>query len=262
MSTAPRIHPTAVVDPAARLGEGVTVDPQVVIEADVEVGAGSRVRSGSVLLAGSRVGTGCRIGPCAVIGGEPLDRAFGGEASVVRLGDGVEVREFATVHRATGEGAETTVERGALLMCYVHVAHNCRVGEGAVITNSSQLGGHSSVGEFAVLGGGALVHQFVRIGAHAMLGGASGANRDVLPFAMAVGKPARHLRLNRVGLQRRGFEGERYRTLERALRACRRGERATLEALAADSDDVSALLAFIDGSRRGVSGFGLRGWDS
>lgn len=250
-----RVHPSAVVDAAAELADDVVVGPHVVIEGDVIVGAGTILGPGTVLLQGSRVGSDCRLGPYAAVGGLPMDRAFGGERSFAVLEDGVELRDFATVHRATGAGAETRIGAGALVMSYAHVSHNVRVGAGAVLTNAAQLGGHAEVGPHAVLGAGAMVHQFARVGTYAMLGGASGANRDVLPFTMARGNLARHYRLNAVGLRRHGFSGERYGALERAVRALRRHDEATFVALAEAWPDVAVIRDFRAASRRGTLGF-------
>jgi UDP-N-acetylglucosamine acyltransferase len=250
-----RVHPSAYVHPDARLAPDVVLGPGVVVEADVEVGTGSEVLAGTVLHGGSRVGARCRLGPYAVVGGVPMDSHFDGEASLAVLGDDVTLREFATVHRATGAGARTTVGTGSLLMSYVHVSHNCTVGRGCVLTTAVQLGGHSQIGDHAVLGSGALIHQFCRIGEYAMFGAASAANMDVLPFTMARGNPARHYRLNRVGLLRHGIDGERYRALEQAVRALRQRDRARLDELARTSADVRRLLEFADASERGVARF-------
>lgn len=249
------VHPSAVVHPGAQLAEGVTVGPFVVLEAGVQVGAGTRVETGSVLHTGSRVGAGCRIGPYAVVGGEPMDTAFRGEPSFVVLEDGVVLREFATVHRASGEGNETRVGAATLVMSYAHVSHNAQVGRNCVLTTQVQLGGHTQVGDYAVLGSAAILHQGCRVGAHAMFGAGSGSNRDILPYSMARGNPARHYRLNRVGLQRRGISGERYRYLEGAIRAVRRRDWALLERLAEGSEDVRELLEFKMSSKRGLCAF-------
>lgn len=260
-SVHPSIASGAVVHPDARLADGVVVEHGVVIEADVEVGAGTRLLVGSVLHTGARVGKNCRVGPYAVVGGTPMDNRFRGEPSTAVLEDDVVVREFATVHRATGEGEETRVGSGTLVMCYAHVSHNTRVGAGCVLTTAVQLGGHAQVGDHAVLGSAALVHQFGRVGAYAMLGAASAANTDVLPFSMARGDPVRHFRLNTVGLKRNGFDAERYRALERALRLLRRRDLDTLETMARDNEDALTLLTFVRTSQRGVARFVTSGRD-
>lgn len=245
----------AYVAAGAALGAGVTVGPGVVVEGGVRVGAGTRLLAGTVLHSGVEVGARCAVGPYAVLGGEPMDTAFRGEESRVLIEDDVTIREFVTVHRATGEGEVTRVGAGTLLMSYVHVSHNTVVGRRCVLTTCVQLGGHSVVGDRANLGSNSLLHQFCRVGAYAMFGAASAANQDVLPFAMARGNPARHYRLNTVGLRRAGFDGERYRHLEDALRALRRRDTAALEELATVSRDAAELLEFVRTSRRGVLKF-------
>lgn len=249
------IHKSAVIDAAARLAEDVRVGPNVVIEDDVVVGAGAVLHAGTVLHAGSRVGAGCRLGPYAVLGGEPMDTNFKGERSFAVLEDDVELREFATIHRATGEAAETRVGAGTLVMCYAHVSHNVRVGREVVLTTNVQLGGHCEVGNYAFLGSGAMLHQFCRVGHYAMYGAGSASNQDILPFATARGNPARHLRLNKVGLKRCGITSERYSLIERSIRALRRKDENLLEELAGQSEDVKGLLEFIEKSKRGICKF-------
>lgn len=249
------MHPSAVVDPRAELAEDVEVGPLVVIEAGVSVGARTRLLTGTVLMDGSRVGADCTLGPYASIGGLPMDTSFRGERSFVELGDRVQVRDFASIHRATGENEVTRVGRGSLLMTYVHVSHNATVGEHAVLTSAAQLGGHSSVGDQAVLGAGASLHQFVRVGRQAMVGAMSGLNRDALPFSLVHGIFAEHYSLNRVGLKRSGLSSDRYRDLERAFRLLRRRDRAGFDELAEQSADAALLRDFIRSSRRGIAAF-------
>ncbi|ADI13451.1 acyl-(acyl-carrier-protein)--UDP-N-acetylglucosamine O-acyltransferase [Truepera radiovictrix DSM 17093] len=251
----PEVHPSAVVHDGATLGPGCRVGPFVVVEADVTVGAQSVLEAGTVLQRGSRVGARCRLGPYATVGGEPMDTKFRGEPSYAVLEDEVVLREFASVHRASGEGQATRVGRKTLVMAYAHVSHNVQVGQGCVLTTQVQLGGHSEVGDFAVLGSAALLHQGCRVGAYAMYGAGSAANQDILPYSMARGNPARHYRLNRVGLTRHGVTGERYRALERAVRAFRRRDWALLEALALESAEVRTMLDFRARSKRGLCGF-------
>lgn len=243
------------MDPAADLGDGVVVEPGAVIEAGVRVGNGSHVRVGSVLHGGTVVGERAMIGPYAVVGGDPMDTGFRGEPSAVEIGDDVTLREFVTVHRASGEGASTRVGAGSLVMCGAHVSHNCLVGERCVLTTYVQLGGHSEVGDDAVLGANAMVHQYCRVGRGAMLGAASGINQDVLPFMMAHGAPGRHYRLNRVGLLRRATPAATYAALERAVRALRRRDLEQLALLALEHDAVAEMEAFRAASRRGIARF-------
>lgn len=249
------MHPSAVVAAGARLAQGVRVGPMAVVEDDVDVGRDTVLGPGTVLLTGTRVGARCTLGPYAVLGGLPMDRDFAGERSHVVVEDDVEIRDFATIHRATGEGAETRIGAGSVVMSYAHVSHNARVGRGVVLTTTTQLGGHVRVGDHATLGSGVMVHQFVRVGELAMVGATSGTNRDLLPFTLARGNLARHYRLNRVGLLRRGIDGERYDALERALRAMRRGDEEALAALAATSPEAERLVTFRAESRRGVARF-------
>jgi len=259
VSAEPHVHPHAVVDPNAVLGPGVAVGPFVVVERDVEVGANAVLLPGTILLPGTRVGADARIGPHAVIGGTPMDARFRGEPSGVDIGARTVLREHVTVHRATGEGERTTIGEDALLMVGVHVSHNGRVGHRVVLTNVVQLGGHVEIGDDAVLGAGASLHQFVRVGRGAMLGAVSGFNQDVLPFSLARGNPARHYRLNAVGLRRRGVTGDRYRALEHALRAIRRRDHGTLEELASAWPEVAEMREFMAASRRGTLRFVTEG---
>lgn len=248
-----RAHPSAIVDPQAVIAAGAELGPNTVVEASVTVGPGTRLLAGTVLQAGTTVGADCVIGPYAVLGSLPMDTEFKGEDSFVMIGDRVQIRDFATVHRATGEGAATRVGDDTQVMTYVHVSHNVQVGRSVVLTSGSQLGGHSIVGDRAVLGAGASLHQFVRIGELAMIGAMSGLNRDALPFSLVHGVFGEHYGLNRVGLKRNGIAGERYRSIERAYRALRRGDRELFAELASQSPDVAVMKEFIASSRRGIS---------
>lgn len=252
---APQVHPTAVVADDAALHDGVVVGPFAVVEDGVAIEAGARLEVGAVVRRGTVVGAGARLGPYAVIGSLPMDTNFRGEASGVRIGAGADLREYVTVHRATGEGATTVVGPRALVMTGAHVSHNAVVGADAVLTAQVQLAGHVEVGDGAVLGAGVMVHQWTRIGRLAMVGATSALNADVLPFAMARGNPARHFRLNAIGLRRRGVPTEARNALQDALRCLRRRDAAGLAALADAWPDVAELTAFVAASRRGVARF-------
>lgn len=253
--TAPQVANGAHVAPGAQLAPGVRVGFGVVIEDDVEVGAGTQLLPGTVLHTGSRVGANCRLGPYAVVGGLPMDARFKGEPSHAVLEDDVVLREFATVHRATGEGAETRVGAGTLVMTYSHVSHNVVVGHKCILTTTVQLGGHVQVGHHAIIGAGTMMHQFGRVGAYAMFGAASAANQDILPFMLASGEPALHYRLNKVGLNRNGIDGQRYRELERCFRLLRAKDMDGLAHLAQCNDDAKLLHEFVLTSKRGISRF-------
>lgn len=251
----PLVHRSADVDPGAELEDDVVVEAGVVIEAGVHVARGARVRVGSVLHERSVVGPGGSVGPYAVVGGAPMDTAYRGEPTRVVLGVGVVLREFVSVHRATGEGNETCIGAQTLVMSGAHVSHNCRVGDRCVLTTYVQLGGHVEVGDDAVLGANAMLHQYCRVGRGAMFGAASATNQDVLPYLMARGNPARHYRLNRVGLQRRGMDAGHYTALEHAVRALRRRDEERFAALAEQHEVVAELARFRAASRRGVMRF-------
>jgi UDP-N-acetylglucosamine acyltransferase len=253
--TAFMIHPTAVIHPDAQIAENVTVHPFVVIEADVAIGEGTELGAGTVLLSGSRLGKNCRLSPHVVVGGTPMDTKFKGERSFAVIEDNVELREFVTVHRATGEGAETRVGESSLIMCNTHISHNVKIGRECTLTTTVQLGGHCQLGDYVVIGSGSMMHQYCRIGDYAMFGAGSGTNQDILPFSMARGNVAQHFRLNKVGLERRGITGERYKILEKAIRAFRRRDWTLLEELATQSEDVKTMLEFKHSSKRGLCSF-------
>lgn len=250
-----RVHSSAVVASGAQLAESVVVGPNAVIEDDVVVEEGSIIAAGSVLHEGTRVGRHCELGPYAIVAGKPMDTSYKGERSFVVLEDDVVLREFVTVHKATGEGAETRIGKGSLVMTYAHITHNCKVGKHCVLVTSVQLGGHCEVGDYAFMGSLAVLHQFCRVGAYAMYGAASATNQDVLPFSMARGNPCKHLRLNKVGLERRGITGERYKLLEKAIRGFRRKDKELLAELAEQSQDVKTMLEFQSSSTRGLCRF-------
>ncbi|MBI4391701.1 MAG: acyl-ACP--UDP-N-acetylglucosamine O-acyltransferase, partial [candidate division NC10 bacterium] len=169
------IHPTAIVAPTARLGAGVTIAPYAIIGDSVTLGDGTSVGAHAVVEGGAQVGKNCRIFSHAVVGSEPQDLKYRGEKSLLVVGDGTVIREFATLNRATsGGGGKTVVGKNCLIMAYGHVAHDCHLGDGVILANAATLGGHVVIEEHAIVGGLTGVHQFCRIGAHAIIGGCSG----------------------------------------------------------------------------------------
>lgn len=251
----PRVHPSALIAATAELSDGVVVGPFAVVEDGVAIGPGAVVEVGAVLRRGTTVGAAARVGPYAVLGSPPMDARFRGEASGVAVGDRSDLREHVTVHRATGEGACTRIGADVLVMSGAHVSHNAVIGDGAVLTTQVQLGGHVEIGAGAVLGAGVMMHQWTRVGRWAMVGATSASNTDLLPFALSRGNPARHYRLNAVGLRRRGVPPETTSALQNALRCLRRRDREGLMELAATSPEVAELVAFVAASQRGIARF-------
>lgn len=254
------IHPTAIVAPTARLGAGVTIGPYSTIGDHVALGDGTTVGGHVVIEGGAQVGRNCRIFSHAVLGSEPQDLKFRGEKSMLIVGDGTVIREFATLNRATsGGGGKTVVGRGCLIMAYAHVAHDCHLGEGVILANAATLGGHVVIEEHAIVGGLTGVHQFCRIGAHAIIGGCSGIILDIPPYVKAQGNRARLFGLNTVGLKRRNFPPETIRSLKQAYRLLFLSGLTTTQALERIASELPAcaeiqhLVHFIKTSDRGIT---------
>ncbi|HYG88248.1 MAG TPA: acyl-ACP--UDP-N-acetylglucosamine O-acyltransferase [Azospirillum sp.] len=213
------IHPSAVVDPAAKIGEGVSIGPFCVVGANVELGDRVRLHSHVVVEGRTRIGEGTEIFPFASIGHAPQDLKFHGETSELIVGKFNKIREHVTMNPGTeGGGMLTQVGDHCLFMMSSHVAHDCIVGNHVILANNATLGGHVHLGDYAILGGLSAVHQFVRIGAHAMIGGMSGVENDVIPYGLVMGERARLAGLNLVGLERRGFPKEQVRSLRAAYK--------------------------------------------
>uniref|UniRef100_A0A7C5AN13 Acyl-[acyl-carrier-protein]--UDP-N-acetylglucosamine O-acyltransferase n=1 Tax=Desulfobacca acetoxidans TaxID=60893 RepID=A0A7C5AN13_9BACT len=254
-----RIHPTAIVDPAAELAEGVSVGPYSIIHGRVQVGPDTEIGSHVVIKDYTTIGARCRIFQFAVVGEIPQDLKFKGEVSHLVIGDDNTIREFATLHRGTaGGGGITRVGDGNLLMAYTHVAHDCLIGNYVIMSNAATLGGHIVVEDRAILGGFAAVHQFSRIGRHAFIGGASAVPRDVPPYTMAVGNRAKLVGLNLVGLKRAGFSEATIQALRQAYDLLFTSGLALKEAMARvraevpPLPEIKHLLEFVENSERGL----------
>jgi UDP-N-acetylglucosamine acyltransferase len=196
------VHPTSVIAPEAKLHPTVQVGPFAVIGPNVEIGENTIIGAGCNIDGHTTIGANNVIGPSAVIGAPPQDLKFKGEKSYVKIGDGNHIREFATIHLAEGEECSTIIGNENLLMAYVHIAHNCKVGSNTIMSNCTTLAGHVEVGDRAVLGGFTGVHQFCKVGSMVMVGGMSKITKDVPPFIKIDGNPARVIGLNAVGLKR------------------------------------------------------------
>ncbi len=255
---ASEIHPSAQIDPGARIGADVRIGAFTVIGADVEIGDGTWIGSHCSVTGTTRIGRDNRIVGHAAIGGDPQDKKYHGEHTTLEIGDRNTIREFVTINRGTGDGGSITrVGDDNWLLAYVHVAHDCIVGNGCVFSNNATLAGHVVVGDQVILSGFAGVHQFCRIGAHAFIGMGAFVNGDVPPFLMvAQEKYARARGINSEGLKRRGFDATRIAAIKRAYRALYMGEtkldeaKVELAEIAAGSEDVRAFLDFIERGER------------
>jgi len=253
------IHPTAIVDEAVQLADGVTVGPYSLIQGRVTIGPGTTIGPHVVIKDFTTIGARCRIFQFAVLGEIPQDLKFRGEESQLIIGDDNTIREFATMHRGTaGGGGVTRIGRGNLFMAYTHVAHDCQVGDGVIMSNAATLGGHITVEDHAILGGLSAVHQFCRIGTHAFIGGCSAVHRDVPPYTMAVGNRAKLVGLNLVGLKRAGFPDATVQSLKRAYELLFLSELNQKEALKMirqefpQVPEIQNLLRFLKNTERGL----------
>ncbi len=253
-----RIHSSAVVDPAARLGADVEIGAFTLVGAGVEIGDGTRIGPHCSLHGPTRIGRDNRIIGHAAIGGEPQDKKYRGERVELEIGDRNLIREFVTINRGTGDGGGITrVGHDNWLLAYTHIAHDCIVGDHCVFSNNATLAGHVEIGDHVILSGFAGIHQFCRIGAHAFIGMGALVNGDVPPFVMVAqegyGRPRG---INSEGLRRRGFDAERTAAIKRAYRTVYMSganlaeARERLAEMARDSEDVRAFLEFIERGER------------
>jgi len=252
------IHPTALVHPKAELGNNVSIGPYSIIGERVTIGDGCRIAS-SVLIEGeTTLGKDNRIFHGAAIGSVCQDLKYRGERSFVRIGDGNTIREFVTVNSATGHEQSTVIGCNVLLMAYVHIAHNCVIGNDVILANAVNLAGHVRVNDFASIGGVTPVHQFVEIGKYAFVGGGSRIPKDIPPFLRVAGNPARVAGLNTVGLTRRGFTAEQKAVIKKAyVILFRSGLNVTqavdrIRAELPQTGEVAMLIDFIRNSKRGI----------
>ncbi len=252
------IHPTAMVDAAAEVDPTATIGAGVIVGPRCVVGPGCVLQPRAVLEENVRLAANVTVGIGSVLGGAPQDLKFKGEETWVEIGEGTTIREYATINRGTAQSFRTTVGKGAFLMSYVHLAHDCHVGDGVIISNGTQLAGHVTVEDRAIISGLCAVHQFGKIGRHAFIGGMSRVAKDVPPYVKAVGNPVKLYGLNSVGLQRSGFAEETVSELKKAYRLFFRSDLNITQALAQAATElkplpeVQAFVAFVEASGRGV----------
>jgi UDP-N-acetylglucosamine acyltransferase len=252
------IHPTAIVHPNANIARGVDIGPYCLVGENVSIGKGTVLQAHVVINGWTSLGEDCEIYPFATIGASSQDRKYTGERAFTKIGSRTVLREYVSVQRATGEDAVTAVGDDCLLLAYVHIAHNCVLGNHVTMSNLAQLAGHVEVGDFVTIGGQAGVHQFTRIGRYAMVGGASKITKDVPPFFLIEGNPAEPYGLNSVGLRRAGFSAEERNEIKKFYKILYNPKLNVSQAVEemkaeASSDPGRELVAFLEApSQRGI----------
>ncbi|MCU4675732.1 acyl-ACP--UDP-N-acetylglucosamine O-acyltransferase [Catenovulum sp. 2E275] len=253
------IHPSAIIDPSAKLGNNVQVGPWTWIGADVEIGDGTVIGSHAVIKGPTQIGKNNRIFQFASIGEECQDKKYAGEPTRLVIGDNNVIRESVTIHRGTiQDNSLTQIGNNNLLMAYVHVAHDCIVGNDNILANNATLAGHVHVGDYAILGGFTGVHQFCKIGSYSFCGVGSVVVKDVLPYLMVAGQNAVPHGMNFEGLKRRGFSKEAILELRRAYKTIYRNgltladATAELKTVADKEPAIQLLVEFIEASERGI----------
>ncbi len=248
------IHPTAIIDPQAQLADGVKVGAYSVIGANVVIGAGTQIGSHTLIEGHTRIGIDNQIGHHLILGGIPQDKKYAGEPTELVIGDRNTIREFSSVHTGTvqDEGV-TRIGDDNWIMGYVHIAHDCQIGNQTILASNVQLAGHVHVQDWAIVGGMTGVHQFIKIGAHAMVGGGSALHKDVLPYVMISGNPSAAYGINSEGLKRRGYSPEQISAIKRAYKMVFRQDltieqaiEAMEQAMQEDAANASAMRLMSD----------------
>ncbi|MBP1658332.1 MAG: lpxA [Bacteroidetes bacterium] len=260
MST--QIDPRAVIGPKAVIGENVTIAPFAIVEDGAVIGDGTSIASHSLIACGARIGSSCVIHHGAVVGHAPQDLKYANEPTTCEIGDRTVVREFATLHRGTGETGRTVIGSDCFLMGYVHIAHDCIIGHHVIMSNAAMIAGHGEIQDYVIVGGVTPIHQFTRVGCHAMVGGGLRVSKDVPPYVLAGNDPLVFEGLNAIGLRRRGFSRETLDALDRMYALIYRSKLNVSQALAkitADAElmkvpEVGRCVEFIRGSSRGIIG--------
>ncbi|MCB1195700.1 acyl-ACP--UDP-N-acetylglucosamine O-acyltransferase [bacterium] len=253
------IHPTAIIGQSVTLGSNVSVGPYTVIEGEVSIGDNTVIMAHANIMGYTVIGKNCTVHMGVVLGNDPQDVAFTGERSYLHIGDNNTFREYCWIHRGTKPESATVIGNGNYFMGFSHAAHNCRIGNNAVIASNTLLAGYVEVGDNAFVSGNIVVHQFTRIGAYAMVSGLSAVNKDIPPYMLAGGRPAVVSGLNVVGLRRNGFSAEQRRSIKKAHDILFRSDRVTSGAIDALSEleqtpEIKAVTAFARSSQRGLCG--------
>jgi UDP-N-acetylglucosamine acyltransferase len=256
--TAPRIHPTAIISPDAEIAGDVEIGAFAIIGEGCSIDAGCVIAPRATLERNVTLSRAVKVGIGTVLGGAPQDLKYAGEETTVEIDDGTVIREYVTINRGTAHSFKTTVGTNCLIMSYVHIGHDCRIGNSVILSNVVQLAGHVTIEDKAIISGVSAVHQFARIGRHSFIGGMSRVSKDIPPFLKAVGNPVKLYGLNTIGLQRSGMDEETIRELKRAYRLLFRSDLNVTQAIERAQTEieplpeVKELIRFVEASERGV----------
>ncbi|MBA3957538.1 MAG: acyl-ACP--UDP-N-acetylglucosamine O-acyltransferase [Parachlamydiaceae bacterium] len=254
------IHPTAIIEPGAKIGEGVVIEPYAIIKANVTLEDRVTIKSHAYIDGFTTIGEGTVVYPSASIGTKAQDLKFRGEKTFVKIGKNCEIREFVTINSSCQENTVVQVGDNCLIMAYCHVAHNCTVGNGVIMANNATLAGHVIVEDYAIIGGLTPIHQFVRIGRYAMVGGMSRVTHDVPPYTIGAGIPFKFGGLNIIGLKRRGISLHVRQELAKAFKLLYRSGLSLEEALTRSETELELTpevlhwIQFCRESKRGLIG--------
>lgn len=252
------IHSSSVIDAGAKIGKNTSVGPFSCIYDNVEIGDNCQIMNNVTIMPGARIGNGVKIFPGAVISAVPQDLKFRGEETLAIVGDNTTIRECVTINRGTASKGKSEVGSGCLLMAYVHVAHDCRIGNGVIVSNAVQFGGEVVVDDHAVIGGGSLIHQFCHLGKYIMLQGGALVNKDIPPYVKAAREPISFVGLNAIGLHRHGFSKEDVQKISEIYRLLYMSDLNVTNAVKLilntlpESTYRDEIVSFVENSERGV----------
>jgi len=251
------------IHPDAKIGKDVIIEPFTFIDKDVEIGEGTWIGPNVTINSGARIGRNCKIYSGATISAVPQDLKFSGEVTITEIGDDTVIREYVNISRGTKDRQTTKIGAKCLIMAYVHIAHDCIIGDNCILVNSVQVGGHVSIEDWAIIGGATAIHQFVKIGSHVMISGGSLVRKDVPPYVKAAREPLTYCGINSVGLRRRGFSNERINDIQEIYRSLYLSGKNNAEALEnietliRSSEERDNITAFVRKSERGImKGYG------
>lgn len=254
------IHPSAIISKKAEIGENTSIGPFVVIEDNAKIGKNCIIAPMVHIRGNVEIGDNCKIFTAAVIGNPPQDLKYRGEKSFVKIGDNNTIREFVTINSATGENQFTIIGSNNLVMAYVHIAHNCIIGNNCIIANAATIAGHVCIDDYAIIGGLVGIHQFSKVGKHSIVGGCSKITKDIIPFITADGHPARPHGINIIGLKRRNFSNQVISNLEKAYKIIFRSNLILQDAIKelnlqfGDAPEIREIVEFLkNSSERGIA---------